>query len=99
MTRIQLQDLAENERRRFMIVDLERTGRLLDPGAVRIREPRLLVREPRVRVFLEIHEYVAVSQPRRVEVRSRLDYLAQRRACFLPASCRSQRPGKVGARL
>ena len=82
-----------------MVLGLERARGLLDSGAVRIRDPRPLVREPCVGVFLQIHEYVAVSQPRRVEIGSRLDHLAQRCAGVLEASRRSQRPGKIGTRL
>ena len=99
MTRIQLEDLAEDLLRGLAVVGLECPGGFFDPKPVWVGEPRPFVGEQRVLVFLEIDEHVAVREPCRLEVGNRLDDLAQRRTRLFEASRGAQGSGEIRPRL
>ena len=92
MTCVSLEDIAKNELGSLAILCNERSGRLLDALAVRVGEPGTLIGEPRVRVFLEVDQHIAIGEPRGVESRRCRDYPAQFLACRLRAAASAMVP-------
>ena len=67
MACIGFEDLPKDLLGLLAVVRNERRRCFLDAQAVRVGEPRTLVGDPRIRVFLKVHQHIAVGEPRCIE--------------------------------
>ncbi len=97
MSRILLEDLAEQLLGSAALVHHECGRRRLDPRTLRVGQSSALEGDQRVRVLFELNEHIAVCEPRAVMARIGLEHAPHLLACARGLSGATISPRKIDA--